>query len=218
MTPRIARPNESRSCATSPRRRKSSRSAKAGSISITCTRRPTRRKRHCARILRSPPNSDCQSSFIAATPSGGLSRSCAKPGSPPRGGVIHCFTGDINAAREFLALGFCISFSGIITFKNSAPIREAATIVPARPRDGRDGRALSRARAVSGQAQRARICDSHARSAGESSPRRCARSRRASDRERIARVQASATRETPSILTSPCPRRGRRKPRSGVAG
>jgi TatD DNase family protein len=51
-------------------------------------------------------------------------------GIPPRGGVIHCFTGDSNAAREFLALGFCISFSGIITFKNSAPIREAATIVP----------------------------------------------------------------------------------------
>jgi TatD DNase family protein len=51
-------------------------------------------------------------------------------GIPPRGGVIHCFTGDSNAAREFLALGFCISFSGIITFKNSAPIREAASIIP----------------------------------------------------------------------------------------
>jgi TatD DNase family protein len=51
-------------------------------------------------------------------------------GIPPRGGVIHCFTGDANAAREFLALGFHISFSGIITFKNSAPIREAASIVP----------------------------------------------------------------------------------------
>ena len=51
-------------------------------------------------------------------------------GIPPRTGVIHCFTGDSAAAREFLALGFCISFSGIITFKNSATIREAATIVP----------------------------------------------------------------------------------------
>jgi TatD DNase family protein len=51
-------------------------------------------------------------------------------GIPPRGGVIHCFTGDVNAAREFLALGFHISFSGIITFKNSTPIREAASIVP----------------------------------------------------------------------------------------
>jgi TatD DNase family protein len=51
-------------------------------------------------------------------------------GIPSRGGVIHCFTGNADAAREFLALGFCISFSGIITFKNSAPIREAASIVP----------------------------------------------------------------------------------------
>ena len=51
-------------------------------------------------------------------------------GIPPRGGVIHCFTGDEAAAREFLALGFYISFSGILTFKNAAPIREAARIVP----------------------------------------------------------------------------------------
>lgn len=51
-------------------------------------------------------------------------------GIPPRGGVIHCFTGNADAAREFIALGFCISFSGIITFKKSAPIREAASIVP----------------------------------------------------------------------------------------
>jgi TatD DNase family protein len=51
-------------------------------------------------------------------------------GVPPRGGVIHCFTGDEAAAREFLALGFHISFSGILTFKNAARIREAARIVP----------------------------------------------------------------------------------------
>jgi TatD DNase family protein len=51
-------------------------------------------------------------------------------GIPHRGGVIHCFTGNTDAAREFLALGFCISFSGIVTFKNAATIREAAAIVP----------------------------------------------------------------------------------------
>ena len=51
-------------------------------------------------------------------------------GIPPRGGVIHCFTGDEAAAYEFLSLGFYISFSGILTFKNAAPIREAARIVP----------------------------------------------------------------------------------------
>lgn len=51
-------------------------------------------------------------------------------GIPDRGGVIHCFTGNADAASEFLVLGFCISFSGIVTFKNAAPIREAAAIVP----------------------------------------------------------------------------------------
>jgi TatD DNase family protein len=49
---------------------------------------------------------------------------------PARGGVIHCFTGDVSAGREFLALGFHISFSGILTFKNAAVVREAAAIVP----------------------------------------------------------------------------------------
>jgi TatD DNase family protein len=51
-------------------------------------------------------------------------------GIPGRSGVIHCFTGDSNAAREFLALGFCISFSGIVTFRNAAVVRAAAAIVP----------------------------------------------------------------------------------------
>jgi len=51
-------------------------------------------------------------------------------GTPPRGGVIHCFTGDCAAASEFLDLGFHISFSGILTFKNAAVVRAAAKIVP----------------------------------------------------------------------------------------
>lgn len=51
-------------------------------------------------------------------------------GMPPRAGVIHCFTGDASAAREFLALGFYISFSGILTFKNAGTLREAAQVVP----------------------------------------------------------------------------------------
>ncbi|HEX3409892.1 MAG TPA: TatD family hydrolase [Candidatus Binataceae bacterium] len=51
-------------------------------------------------------------------------------GMPPRGGVIHCFTGDAEAAREFLALGFYISFSGIVTFKSATTLRESAVMVP----------------------------------------------------------------------------------------
>jgi TatD DNase family protein len=51
-------------------------------------------------------------------------------GVPSRGGVIHCFTGTAGDARELLALGFAISFSGILTFKNAAQVRDAAKIVP----------------------------------------------------------------------------------------
>ena len=51
-------------------------------------------------------------------------------GLPPFGGVIHCFTGDAKAAETFLALGFHISFSGILTFKNAGKVREAAQIIP----------------------------------------------------------------------------------------
>ena len=39
-------------------------------------------------------------------------------------GVIHCFTGDYDAASVYLDLGFYLSFSGILTFKNAGPLRE----------------------------------------------------------------------------------------------
>jgi TatD DNase family protein len=51
-------------------------------------------------------------------------------GVPPAGGVIHCFTGDGAAARDFLSLGFHISFSGIVTFRNAAELRAAVPLVP----------------------------------------------------------------------------------------
>ncbi len=48
---------------------------------------------------------------------------------PP--GVIHCFTGDYETAVKYLDLGFYISFSGIVTFKRSEELREAAKNIPA---------------------------------------------------------------------------------------
>ena len=45
-------------------------------------------------------------------------------------GVIHCFTEDVRVARLALDLGFYISFSGIVTFKNAAAIQETARYVP----------------------------------------------------------------------------------------
>lgn len=45
-------------------------------------------------------------------------------------GVIHCFTGDYDAAKAFMDLGFYLSFSGIITFKNAEPLRETVRKLP----------------------------------------------------------------------------------------
>lgn len=45
-------------------------------------------------------------------------------------GVIHCFTGDYEAACAYLDLGFYLSFTGIITFKNAKPLREVVRKVP----------------------------------------------------------------------------------------
>ncbi len=43
-------------------------------------------------------------------------------------GVIHCFTGSEKFAREMMDIGFYISFSGIITFKNSSYLREIVSL------------------------------------------------------------------------------------------
>lgn len=45
--------------------------------------------------------------------------------------VLHCFTGSQDFADELLELNLFISFSGIVTFKNAAEIREVAAKVPA---------------------------------------------------------------------------------------
>lgn len=46
------------------------------------------------------------------------------------GGVLHCFTEDREAAAKLLDMGFYISFSGIVTFRNAEALRDAARYVP----------------------------------------------------------------------------------------
>lgn len=46
------------------------------------------------------------------------------------GGVFHCFTEDMEMAKQALDLGFYISFSGIVTFNNAKPLQEVARQVP----------------------------------------------------------------------------------------
>jgi TatD DNase family protein len=46
------------------------------------------------------------------------------------GGVMHCFTENLEVAQAAIDLGFHISFSGIVTFKNATIIKEVAKNIP----------------------------------------------------------------------------------------
>ena len=46
------------------------------------------------------------------------------------GGIMHCYTGSMESAKIYLDLGFYISFSGALTFKNAPKLAEAARFVP----------------------------------------------------------------------------------------
>ena len=45
-------------------------------------------------------------------------------------GIMHCFTGDVEQAHEALALGFHLSFGGVLTFPKAQAVREAARMAP----------------------------------------------------------------------------------------
>jgi len=47
-----------------------------------------------------------------------------------RGGIMHCFGGTPQMARELMDIGFLISFAGNVTFKKAENLREAARVVP----------------------------------------------------------------------------------------
>lgn len=51
-------------------------------------------------------------------------------GGERAGGVFHCFTETLAVARAALDMGFHVSFSGILTFRNAAELREVARFVP----------------------------------------------------------------------------------------
>ncbi len=53
-----------------------------------------------------------------------------EPGEGPLTGVIHCFTASQAFADAALALGFYISLSGIVTFKNARDLQDTARTIP----------------------------------------------------------------------------------------
>jgi TatD DNase family protein len=54
----------------------------------------------------------------------------ADTGAAEVGGIIHCFTGTPDDAAAYVELGFHVSFSGIVTYKNAQPLRDAVRRVP----------------------------------------------------------------------------------------
>ncbi len=57
-------------------------------------------------------------------------RILAEEGAGQVGGVFHCFTESADVARQALDLGFHVSFSGIVTFKNATALKDVARRVP----------------------------------------------------------------------------------------
>lgn len=56
--------------------------------------------------------------------------SASEGGAPQSRGVLHCFTESLEVAKAALDIGYYISFSGIITFKSAADIRDVVAYVP----------------------------------------------------------------------------------------
>lgn len=46
------------------------------------------------------------------------------------GGVMHCYSGSVETAKELIKLGLYISFGGTLTFKNARKVQEVAKILP----------------------------------------------------------------------------------------
>jgi TatD DNase family protein len=44
--------------------------------------------------------------------------------------VVHCYTGDVETAKQFVELGLNISITGIVTFKNAKEVQEVAKAIP----------------------------------------------------------------------------------------
>jgi TatD DNase family protein len=57
-------------------------------------------------------------------------RIMAEEGASRVGGVMHCFTESLDVAQGAIAMGFLISFSGIVTFRSATELKAVATEVP----------------------------------------------------------------------------------------
>ncbi len=45
-------------------------------------------------------------------------------------GVVHCFSGSVEVAREYVKMGYYLGIGGVVTFKNSKKLKEVVEAVP----------------------------------------------------------------------------------------
>lgn len=57
-------------------------------------------------------------------------RIMSEEGAAETGGVMHCFSEDLETARKAMGMNFYISFSGIVTFSNARQLKEVARQIP----------------------------------------------------------------------------------------
>ena len=46
------------------------------------------------------------------------------------GGVIHCYSGSVEMAREYVKMGYFLGIGGVVTFKNSKTLKKVAAEIP----------------------------------------------------------------------------------------
>ena len=78
----------------------------------------------CARSINKPLIVHCRNS------AGCLLKVLKEEGASKVGGVMHCFVEDWDTAKAAMDLGFYISFSGILTFKNATDLQEVSKKIP----------------------------------------------------------------------------------------
>ena len=78
----------------------------------------------CARIVNKPLIVHCRNSARS------LLKVLKEEGASKVGGVMHCFVEDWGTAKAAMDLGFYISFSGILTFKNAINLQEVSKKIP----------------------------------------------------------------------------------------
>ncbi len=78
----------------------------------------------CAKILNKPLIIHCRNSADH------LLKILVEENANKVGGVMHCFVEDWDTAKTAISLGFYISFSGILTFKNAKDLQQVAKQIP----------------------------------------------------------------------------------------